>query len=599
MVLRLNQQQRQAVEHDGNAIVTACPGSGKTRVLTARVIRGLADSASSKKHIVALTFTNRASDEIKSRLDGLGIEHAGLWAGTIHSFALEWILRPYAPYDDRLRYGFRVADERYQTKVLDALRAKHGQTFWFAVNTRMNREGVCQNPDPTADLIAREYREQLRSERLIDYDEILYHAHRLVSGRPEIAATVGGAIALMCVDEIQDTQDLQYAILSGICRAAEPAPTIFLVGDSDQCIYESLGAVLKSPEEIATEFGLDRIERLELNGNYRSTQRLIDHYRCLRPCVPEIKSLADYADDWGVVSFQDKTIPKDDLPAVIAGLIAESLSNGVPANEICVLAPQWWHVRAIGRSLAALLPDVDFDAPGLSPLHGQRENPWFNVARLLLTTPSADLFRARSRWAAEILRDFKETYGRRLPEEVQTPRQLLRVLNSLEPESLDGLQYLDTAFRLFLAELGMDLDEDEPLQGARDVFFEQAELALDRLGDDAFRDTEYFRKLFRHPSGIVINTCHGVKGEEYDTVIAFGLLTGYVPNWNEIYNQPPELGESRASRLLFVICSRAKRRLHLIAESGRLTNRGWELETTPLLAGIDFEYDPPRAEGRA
>lgn len=90
----------------------------------------------------------------------------------------------------------------------------------------------------------------------------------------------------------------------------------------------------------------------------------------------------------------------------------------------------------------------------------------------------------------------------------------------------------------------------------------------------------------------MISTCHGVKGEEYDTVIAFGLLNGYVPNWKEIIHNRSGVADDRASKLLFVVCSRAKRRLPLIAESGRFTQTKREYETTPLLAAIDFEYDP-------
>ena len=590
-MFQMNPEQQRALDQDGHVLLTACPGSGKTRVLTARVVRGLAELSSTKRRVVALTFTNRATDEICSRLDALGVEQDSLWAGTIHAFALEWILRPYAPYEDRLRYGFRVADERYTEKVMDALKASHGKPFYFEVSATRNRDGICANSDPTAGAVAAEYFGHLRDEKMIDYDEILYYAYKLVIENKEIAETIGQIIELFCVDEIQDTQDLQYAILAAIFRAARPTPTLFFVGDSDQCIYESLGAILKSPEEIADDFGLDGITPLVLSGNYRSTQRMIDYYRQLRPGCGPIQSLAPYAEETGMITFRDKTIVKEDLPVVIAGLINRALAAGVPPSEICVLAPQWQHVRVLGRSLAALLPDVDFDAPGLSPLHGQRENIWFKIARLLLTRPSASLYRTRSRWAREVLRELQELYACRPPEDVQTPRQLLRVLNSLESDSLDGLEYLKAAFTQFLDRMGVDTGEADLLRVAEEEFFEHAETALARLGEDAFRDVDYFRKLFRHPAGVVISTCHSVKGEEYDTVIAFGLLKGYVPHWKEIINQPVGLGDVRASKLLFVVCSRAKRQLHLIAESGRYTASKNEYVTTPLLAGIDYEYD--------
>jgi superfamily I DNA/RNA helicase len=88
-VIRLNAQQRIAGDSTGNTLVAACPGSGKTRVLTYRVLRGLAELTSSKHRVVAMTFTNRATDELQGRLDRLAVDSTQLWAGTIHSFALE------------------------------------------------------------------------------------------------------------------------------------------------------------------------------------------------------------------------------------------------------------------------------------------------------------------------------------------------------------------------------------------------------------------------------------------------------------------------------------------------------------------------------
>ena len=89
-------------------------------------------------------------------------------------------------------------------------------------------------------------------------------------------------------------------------------------------------------------------------------------------------------------------------------------------------------------------------------------------------------------------------------------------------------------------------------------------------------------------TGVVINTCIGVKGEEFETVIAFGLLCGYVPHWNDIFEQN---GHDAAMKLLYVICSRAKTNLHLISERGRKTKKGTLLDTTSELKTLNFQYD--------
>ncbi len=540
--------------------------------------------------MVALTFTNRATDEIKSRLDALGVERGRLWAGTIHSFALEWILRPYAPYSDALRFGFRVVDEIYCRQLLDEVKADRGCPS-LNISTKRDRAGNYLNLDDEADEIAEEYHSRLHAQGCIDYDDILYFAFELVRQNEEIAATIGDAIGVFCVDEIQDTQDLQFGVLAHICRASIDAPGLFFVGDSDQCIYESLGAVIKTAEEIATEFELPDIGHLELTGNYRSTQRLIDYYRQFRPDVPAIKSMAPWADEAGIITFEDQSVSIEELPEVIAGLIQESLDVGIPASEICVVAPQWRQVRTIGRALAALLPDVDFDAPGLSPFRGRYDDIFFKISRLLLTRPTPTLYRTRLRWAAEVLRDLRDAYGFAVSADGQAPRQLLRTVNSVQSESADGLEFLQGAFDEIAESLGIDVEASDALVDNQECFFENARMILDDLGGDEFRETEYFRKLFRHPSGVGIGTCHGVKGEEYDTVIAFGLLEGYVPHWTDIINKPKDHMDCRASKMLFVICSRAKQRLHLIAESGHKTRRGYAYVTTPLLSQLTYGYD--------
>ncbi len=590
-MIKLNSAQQDAVDHDSNVIVTACPGSGKTRALTCRVIRALETLESTKHRVVALTFTNRATDEIQTRLDQADISPDQLWAGTIHAFALEWILRPYAPYIPRIQRGFSVADEFFTERTLSKLKSDFGQKSYYYINTARDREGNVENEEVAAKIFLA-YQNCLQEAKLLDYDDVLYFAYRLLQEVEEIPRTLAHIIRLICVDEIQDTQDLQFGILSSIYSAADEPPVLFFVGDADQAIYESLGAISKSPDQIAQEFGLHSIPHLELTGNYRSTQRIIDYYRQFRPNTPPIQSLAEYVTDPGIITFHNQTVTRDDLSATVAQFIRDSIEAGIPTREICVLAPHWWHVRALGRSLVQQLPEVDFDAPGLSPLHSQRENIWFKVSRLFLTTPMPSLYRTRFRWAWEVLRDLKEVEGVAVPDAYGNARAFLRLVNSTESTAHDGLDYLEEVFAGLIEVLGMEIDAHNHLSEAKDMFFQKAIERIADIGEDAPSEIEDFRKLFRHPSGVVISTCHGVKGEEYETVIAFGLLRGYIPNWKAIIQGAPGIADDWASKLIYVVCSRAKRRLHLIAESGRFTKKGNKYETATLLKSIHFEYDP-------
>ena len=590
-MITLNDEQQAAVAHPGSAIVTACPGSGKTRVLTYRVAKGVTELTSPKHRVVALTFTNRAADEIQLRLDQLNVRREQVWSGTIHAFALEWILRPYAPYIPRLQKGFGIADEYLTKRILQELRTEFSRPAYSEVNTQRDRCGCVAQETDVAQRIYDRYQIYLQERKLLNYDDLLFLAYDLLSSIPEIARTLAEIFRLVCVDEIQDTQDLQYGILSEISRAASEPITFFFVGDPDQSIYESLGAVAKSAKEMAQEFGLESIEEFGLTGNYRSTQRIIALYQSFRPENPQIQSLTDYAKEEGLVTLYDQVIDKDGLPEAIAELIVRALDAGVPSSEICVLAPHWRHLRSLGQQLVQRLPDVDFDAPGMSPLHCQRDNFWFKIARLLLTEPEPNLYGTRMRWARDVIQEALDVYGAATRERFRMPRALLRLMNSIVPISEDGLEFLDAAFDDISKNLELDLCPGSCLSESREAFFLKARARLDDAGTDMPRDLQTFRKLFRHPSGIVISTCHGVKGEEYDTVIAFGLLRGYIPHWNVIIRGTLQVAADRESKLLYVICSRAKRRLHLIAESGRKTQRGDGYKTSPMLRTLEFRFD--------
>jgi DNA helicase-2/ATP-dependent DNA helicase PcrA len=588
----LNKKQQTAAECPGNVVITACPGSGKTRVLTARLLRALQELTSSRERAVALTFTNRAADAIQNRLDQTDVDTGCLWAGTIHSFALEWILRPYAPYSEELRRCFSVGSEYYTECLISQLKAEARMGLFDSVSTHLTRNGEQVNVSAQARAVFTAYKEQLRQQQLIDYDDVLFLAYKLVKDVPEIAQTLASIFRVICVDEVQDIQDLQYGILSTIFRASPSSTTLFFVGDENQSIYESLGAMTKTPNEIAAEFGLDTIKHLDLSGNYRSTQRIIDLYSKLRPSVGFIESLAEYANEPGHVTFENQSVTNHDLAPMIAKRIAASIAEGTPTHQICVLAPQWELVQNIARRLVNELPEVEFDAPGLSPLHSSRENFWFKIARLVLTRPSPQKTRTRMRWAKEAIADLHAITRIAIPEGTATPRRLLRLLNSLSSHEAEGLPYLRDVFKKFLSQIALDIETCLALKESYEGFFGKAEKHLSGNSQGIASDIESFRRLFSHPAGVVVSTCHAVKGEEYETVIAFGLLRGYIPHWNVLMTNDRALALDSESKLLYVICSRAKRRLHLVSEFGRRTRKSNALyETCTLLSTLKFDFD--------
>lgn len=586
--MELSKEQSAAVNFDGNVYVTACPGSGKTRALTAKLSQGMGNLKGKLEKVLAVTYTNRAADEIKSRIEQFDVfDSKKIWAGTIHSYALEWIIRPYAGYLPILNNGFEVADE-YETRIIIAnLKEEKGIGFFDEINTSFDRNGNVVNVSKLHREVEQEYRQHLKGIKKIDFDQALYFAYQLLEIKPEIAETLGSIFRLVCVDEVQDTQDLQYAILSKIYKQSKLKPNLFIVGDVNQAIYEGIGGLSKDISELNVEFEGSDLIHFKFSDNYRSTQRVVDYFSSFRD-TNGIIAKAEYSKSAGTIQFLNQSIHKDDLATEIAVLIKSELKKGVPEKEICIVAPQWAPIRALTRRLISLLPEVQFDAPSLSPFTGQHDNFWLIVAKIVLTTPSGRLYSTRVRWANEIIVRLSDSYH-----EVNniTAKQLLKILNSFSTKAVIGTDYLFECFNYLMKQLDIELEVDVFLHDSHRLFFEKAQRNIELNEDQYKNEVSVFRSFFKESTGVVINTCHGVKGEEYETVIVFCMLRGFIPHWNVIINQSRQKATSSESKLLYVIASRAKKNLYVIAENGRQTQTRNPYETSEMLLRYKYQYD--------
>ena len=156
-----------------------------------------------------------------------------------------------------------------------------------------------------------------------------------------------------------------------------------------------------------------------------------------------------------------------------------------------------------------------------------------------------------------------------------------QICNSISINEQDGLEYLKKFFDAFLERVNIDINQNKYLKMHYDAFFDSSEKRIDSLkkkGAEFITHIDAFRKVFQQKKGITISTNHGVKGAEFDTVIAFGLLDGYVPHFSESNK------EESAKRILYVIASRARKNLYLISEQGR------NKTPTPILSKYGYKY---------
>ncbi|PHE67310.1 UvrD-helicase domain-containing protein [Bacillus wiedmannii] len=591
MLSGLNDHQIEAVISQENTLVIACPGSGKTRVLTRKIAYELEQLKSKKKFIVALTYTNRAADEIQRRLDELGIPQEQLWAGTIHSFCYQWIIKPYAAYEPTLVNGFSFIDEYKKKTILNSLLDKYSLPIYSDINTAFNRNGEYLNKDSYNNLVAKEFHQTILDNKEIDFDLLLYYSYRLLKNHKKIRKHLASLCKYIFVDEFQDTQDLQYAIIGQIMMERKGECKIFLVGDPDQAIYNSLGGIPKDIQEIQSEIGNQEIKQKYLPGNYRSTQRIVDFFKEFQSTDVKIQAFSSYSDESGLVSLDSNT-NKNNLFEKFADIIINNLKNGVKPDEICIIAPQWYFLTPLAKKLKTILPDVPFEAPGITPLPRNRENFWWKLSRLFLTETSTHTTLSRYRWIEEVVLELNEYTNSSLGMSNNDCRKYLKLLNSIQPKEIDGIKYLELAFKEFFEVLDIELDTHLTLKKQLDTFLNSIHLKYESSEFEGIpSDVNYFKSVFKPSEGVVINTCHGVKGEEFETVIAFGLLWGYIPHWNAIINQSGYTAESASKKMLYVIGSRAKKNLHMFSETGRQTLKGNPYKINYNLDQVSFEYD--------
>lgn len=239
---KLNPQQRQVCVNEGNILLKACPGSGKTRTLTYKLAYSVQKYITSKKLNIAITYTNRAADEIKERLEKIDIPEDKVWVGTIHQFCLEFIIRPYTMYNERLRKGYHIIDDYVTKQYTDEIIEELGIDIGY--------DKPFEYPE-----IFEKYQTKLLNEKEIDFNDILSISYDLVNQNKFIAENIAGIMRTILVDEYQDTNELQYKILSSIVKCNKNIQVTF-VGDTDQAIYGGLGGVAKTCDELQKEFGV-------------------------------------------------------------------------------------------------------------------------------------------------------------------------------------------------------------------------------------------------------------------------------------------------------------------------------------------------------
>jgi DNA helicase II / ATP-dependent DNA helicase PcrA len=598
----LTPAQREAVTHvDGPLLVLAGAGSGKTRVITRRVAYLLRQGIVGEQAL-ALTFTNKAAGEMRERIEALALK-SGVWVGTFHSLCAR-LLRTYAPlvgldrgftiYDqaDRLR-AVKQAMERLDLDGVTITPERIDAAISRAKNDLVTPEQLEQRARDHVDAVTakvfRAYLERLRASSAVDFDDLLVHIVTILKEHPDVRAQLDARYRYILVDEYQDTNLAQYAIVRAL---STDVPNLCVTGDPDQSIYGWRGANLSNILDFEHDFPGCRVVKLE--RNYRSTKnilRVADHlirFNSRR----KAKTLTTENPSGAPVTLSIYATEADEARAV-ASKVAELVHEGeYTYGDLAVFC----RVTALTRNFesafrAAKIPyqvvggvsfyerqEIKDVLAYLSLLANSKDDLAFlrvvNIPPRGVGKTSLDHLAERAKAlglpllamarqaqnvpglkdkAARALRDFGLLIDELTVLRDHTAEEVTRKLLALtgyrdylaeeaKRENEDRLANLDE-----LVSAAREFDHEHPGASILD-FMEEISLAsaVDRWQEGA--------------GAVTLMTLHAAKGLEFPVVFIVGLEQGILPHARA---QEIEREEEEERRLLFVGITRAERELYL------------------------------------
>ncbi|MGO8688638.1 MAG: ATP-dependent helicase [Thermoguttaceae bacterium] len=627
----LTEAQREAVLHlEGPLLVLAGPGSGKTRVLTHRIARLLAEGIPDQ-HILALTFTNKAAEEMGNRLERLAPGRS-VWVSTFHRFCAR-LLRKYAPLVG-LQENFTIYDagDSAQTlrRVMGQIKLTDpyvtpeavGRAISWAKNNLITAPQYQPRSASAVGIAARQvypaYQAKLAASNAADFDDLLLHVANLLRDNPEIRQALDQRYRFILVDEYQDTNLAQYAIARAL---SIDYPNLAVTGDPDQSIYGWRGANLNNILEFEEDYPGVHVVRLE--RNYRSTKRILRVASALIVHNVRRKEKGLYTENGAgepvrLVTYGSHRDEAADIAARIAGQIrggrrrpgdfavfyrTNALSRslefalreqGIPYQMVNGL--EFLQRKEIKDILAylqllnnprdemALLRVINTPARGIGPAtvarladHATRHGTsLLDAARGVRGAPAIAARGAKlvqgfvalfDRLAAMVDGPIEELLGNVLSETAYEDQWR----NSADPEDderLANIQELLTVAREF--------DERHPGTGHLEAFLEETTLVNDTDDWDAL------------PDRVTLMTLHASKGLEFPVVFIVAVEEGLLPH-ERSQSSPDQVEEER--RLFFVGITRAQEELQISTAAER-DFRGLRKLTVPS----PFLMELPRAE---
>jgi len=621
----LNPEQRDAVLHiRGPLLILAGAGSGKTRVIAQRIAYLIGEAFAQADEILAVTFTNKAAEEMRTRVETLvGASMAGSWMSTFHALCAR-LLRREAPaiglprdfviYDSsdqlalvkQILKDFQIDDSvvpprQALSKISHAKNTMAGPEYFRSLGWSHHGEHMAR--------VYEKYIEGLRDNGALDFDDLLLKAVELLDKASHVRERYAEKFRFVMVDEYQDTNRPQYHLIQ---RLAERHRNLCVVGDPDQSIYRWRGADLRNILDFEQDFPEAKIVKLE--QNYRSTQVILDAATAVISQNRNRKDKRLWTDRKGGSRIKYFRGSDDLEEADFITRTAHSSISGAPDCTVAVLYRMNSQSRVIEDAL--MRSGLAYRIVGGVRFYERKEvkdalaylklliNPHDDVSvRRVINVPPRGIGKgvldaverisaeeappllAASGIAVPVPRSLWTKVNRAVDERLVPPRALasLRTFRDLivtltevarkDPLSITLGKVLDQTG--YIQDLRDDKSEDsenrldnlmELVSAAREYEGREAEPSLGGFTDRLSLLSEADEEQGSREARIWLMTLHSAKGLEFPTVIMSGLEEGVFPHQRSL-DEEDELDEER--RLCYVGMTRARSELVLTGASRR------------------------------
>ena len=631
----LNPQQRKAVEQtEGSLLILAGAGSGKTRVITFRIAYLIAEKKVAPYNILAVTFTNKAAGEMRERVNELlreqKLQSSPLLA-TFHSLCVRILRQDIVALDEGYTKSFTIYDTDDSNKVIRACikdigmdpkqlppnqvknaissaknRGEDVETFTSRVEYTDERRGAIAR-------IYKMYEERLNKANALDFDDLLIKTVRLLRVSPEVREKYNNKFKYILVDEYQDTNSLQFALVKYL---TEKQQNICVVGDDAQSIYGFRGADISNILSFETHYPKTSVIMLE--QNYRSTQTILDAADAIisnNVGRKEKKLWTDKKDGSKINYFQ--AFDADNEAKFVASKIYDHRRLN-PKDKVAILYRTNAQSRVFEDSLRKM--GIDYNIVGGFSFYERAEikdiiaylkltlNPFDDIALLrVINTPARGIGKTSldeiqlkakqlgvSLWEA-IAVIIDKNYDQplnltpRAKESLMSFKAVIENLAVLARESstsekpvtevvisaIENTGYANMLRADNSDESNARLENLEELANAAVDYDEQEENGLRDFIDHAALSSDTDK--FDRNSTVTLMTVHSAKGLEFPVVFIVGLEDGIFPHARSI-NDPKELEEER--RLAYVAITRAEKVLY-VTHATRRRVYGAEMTAEP------------------